>query len=210
MTSDKQHEGAEMVSALADGQLQGAALAQALDFIERDPQARDQWRTIHLVRDVLNDPACAVDPRRDAEFMQRLRQRLDREVRVQRPGALPRSRTEMGVPLVVKTGSTAANDTSLRWSRWAGLASVGLMAWLGWQWTPWLHEPAGTSQGPQWAQVAPVPNPELSLGVAEPAVMVRDPRLDQLLAAHQQLGAASALQGPAGFLRNATFERPAR
>jgi sigma-E factor negative regulatory protein RseA len=34
--------------------------------------------------------------------------------------------------------------------------------------------------------------------------------LDQLLAAHQQFGGTSALQMPAGFVRNATFERPAR
>jgi sigma-E factor negative regulatory protein RseA len=40
--------------------------------------------------------------------------------------------------------------------------------------------------------------------------MLRDPRLDQLLAAHRQLGGATALQAPSGFLRNATFEGPAR
>jgi sigma-E factor negative regulatory protein RseA len=36
-------------------------------------------------------------------------------------------------------------------------------------------------------------------------VMIRDPRLDELLAAHKQFSGASALQQPAGFLRNATF-----
>ena len=40
--------------------------------------------------------------------------------------------------------------------------------------------------------------------------MIRDPGLDEMLAAHRQLGGASALQTPAGFLRNATFEAPAR
>ena len=40
--------------------------------------------------------------------------------------------------------------------------------------------------------------------------MIRDPQLDELLAAHRQLGGASALQMPAGFLRNATFEGPTR
>ena len=40
----------------------------------------------------------------------------------------------------------------------------------------------------------------------EPQVMIRDPRLDELLAAHKQFGGTSALQMPAGFLRNATFE----
>ena len=40
--------------------------------------------------------------------------------------------------------------------------------------------------------------------------MLRDARLDELLAAHKQFGGISALQMPAGFLRNATFENPAR
>ena len=38
--------------------------------------------------------------------------------------------------------------------------------------------------------------------------MVRDARLEELLAAHKQFGATSALQEPSGFLRNATFEMP--
>ena len=41
-------------------------------------------------------------------------------------------------------------------------------------------------------------------------VMLRDPRLDELLAAHKQFGSTTALQMPAGFLRNATFETPSR
>jgi sigma-E factor negative regulatory protein RseA len=41
-------------------------------------------------------------------------------------------------------------------------------------------------------------------------VMVRNPELDALMAAHQQLGGHSAFQMPSGFLRNATFERQQR
>ena len=41
-------------------------------------------------------------------------------------------------------------------------------------------------------------------------VMIRDPRLDELLAAHKQFGSTSTLQMPAGFLRNATFDSPSR
>jgi sigma-E factor negative regulatory protein RseA len=40
--------------------------------------------------------------------------------------------------------------------------------------------------------------------------MIRDPRLDALLAAHRQFGGTSALQMPSGFLRNATFEESSR
>jgi sigma-E factor negative regulatory protein RseA len=42
------------------------------------------------------------------------------------------------------------------------------------------------------------------------AVLIRDPRLDAFLAAHEQFGGTSALQMPAGFFRNATFEGPTR
>jgi len=40
--------------------------------------------------------------------------------------------------------------------------------------------------------------------------MLRDPQLEELMAAHRQYGGVSALQMPAGFLRNATYETPQR
>ena len=46
------------------------------------------------------------------------------------------------------------------------------------------------------------------LGVSEQGTIVRDARMQELLAAHKQAGGASALQVPSGFLRNATFESP--
>ena len=41
-------------------------------------------------------------------------------------------------------------------------------------------------------------------------VVLRDPQLEALLSAHRQFGGASALQMPAGFLRNATYDAPQR
>ncbi|HOF51200.1 MAG TPA: anti-anti-sigma factor, partial [Rhodoferax sp.] len=70
-----------------------------------------------------------------------------------------------------------------------------------------------TSDGQQLASTRGVPviaQMEVAAGSAEGPVMLRDPELDALMAAHQQLGGHSALQMPSGFLRNATFERPAR
>ena len=46
------------------------------------------------------------------------------------------------------------------------------------------------------------------VGNGAPQVMLRNPRLDELLEAHQQASGAS--QMPSGFLRNATFEAPSR
>jgi sigma-E factor negative regulatory protein RseA len=56
---------------------------------------------------------------------------------------------------------------------------------------------------PQGAQLAGVPD---NGGL----VMIRNPKLDELLAAHQQLGGAGALQMPASFVRQATFEPQGR
>ena len=42
----------------------------------------------------------------------------------------------------------------------------------------------------------------------EQGPVLRDPRLEELMAAHRQAGGMSALQMPAGFLRNAAFDLP--
>jgi sigma-E factor negative regulatory protein RseA len=74
------------------------------------------------------------------------------------------------------------------------------VAALGWSWI------SGSPGEAQLARVAPTP----ATDVPQAPVMIRDARLDELLAAHRQSGGASALQMPSGFLRNATFEGPAR
>lgn len=204
MISHNINDGAELVSALADDQLQEQALVQALDLMARTPDARELWRDIHLVRDLLNDPACAVDALREAAFMQRLRQQLVQDasqVHFSPEAAEP----EPDAPrMSTFEPASAANDSVLSWPRWAGLASVGIAALLGWQWIQLPVHPGASGALAQ--SVAPVD----VAAPSEVAVMVRDPRLDQLLAAHQRLGGASALQSPAGFLRSATFERPTR
>ena len=71
----------------------------------------------------------------------------------------------------------------------------------------------GGSLAPQGAQFASLP-----AGVSTPVVVatdeggvLRDPRLDALMASHQQHASRASLQTPAEFLRNASFaERGAR
>jgi sigma-E factor negative regulatory protein RseA len=46
--------------------------------------------------------------------------------------------------------------------------------------------------------------------VTDQGVVLRDPQLEELMAAHRQYGSMSALQMPAGFLRNATYDTPQR
>ena len=69
--------------------------------------------------------------------------------------------------------------------------------------------PVVARAAPVAADTAPLVQQALTVA-GQPQVMIRDPRIDELMAAHKQFGGTSALQMPAGFLRNATFEGPAR
>lgn len=190
MTQDTSHPH-ELVSALADGQLGDAAMVQALRLLDDDPQARASWQTYHWLGEVLRSPESACVAPGDALFLTRLRLRLQDADR--RPQPSPASRP---LPAYV---AHSANDAIVRW-RWtamaASLAAVSVLIW-------------------HLSMVQTATDPQLAQGrAAAPLtitpVVLRDPYLDQLLAAHQQQGGTSALQMPAGFVRNATFERPAR
>lgn len=198
----------ELVSALADGQLRGEEFARALVLTEHSEDARAQWHAYHLVGDVLRSDELAASSARDVAFAARLRQRLEQEVVMTRPvnaikfvaSGADLSRTEGQN----RTEKPSANDASMRWKLVAGLASLATVMVVGWH----LTSNDGTAvEAPQLAQADVLVQP---VAAGTTPAMIRDPRLDQLLAAHQQFGGTSALQMPAGFVRNATFERPAR
>lgn len=182
----------ELVSALVDGELREAEFVQAMDVLRSDPQARACWRDYQLVGEVLRHGGAAALGVSDEAFVARLRSRLGT--------ARPLSAAPVAQP-VAGAVRPSANDSVWRWKLVAGLCSLMAVAVLGWQLVALRPDAAG----PQLATVDLPP----SL-TSETPVMIRDPRLDQLIAAHQQQGGTSALQMPAGFLRNATFERPAR
>ncbi|MEK9950666.1 MAG: sigma-E factor negative regulatory protein [Curvibacter sp.] len=180
----------ELVSALMDGELQGAALARAMETVPSDPQALACWQDYQLVGELLRHGSAAACGPRDEAFVARLRTRLAPQ------GAALAVPSE---PPVAPRAS--ANDAVWRWKLVAGLCSLMAVAVLGWQ----LVALRPDLPAPQLASAVPP-----AQAPAEASVMIRDARLDQLIAAHQQQGGSSALQMPAGFLRNATFERPAR
>jgi sigma-E factor negative regulatory protein RseA len=193
---DKMKTG-ELISALADGQLTGEAFARGVEVATADPVARETWHTYHLIGDVLRSGE-HVAGALPGEFLGRLQSRLQQE-RAPAPGAL--SGAVGGAPR--QGAAQAANDTSFRWKLVAGVASLTAMAAIGWT-------AAGSLLAkPDQGQLAAVPGGTV-LAETQRGVMIRDARLDEFLAAHRQLGGASALQMPAGFLRNATFEGPIR
>lgn len=196
----------EQLSALADGQLQGDEFAAALAWAAED-EGRDTWGVYHLVGDVLrsSDLARPVNP----AFLSRLRDELAKEA----PHKRPQAPVELDHHIAAHLPG-AANASVFRWKMVAGFASLAAVAAIGW--TSFSQLQGAGGPGAQLAASSPERAttqgaPVVAVADAEgQQVMIRDPRLDELLAAHKQFGSTSALQMPAGFLRNATFETPGR
>lgn len=205
----------EWLSALVDGQLEQSKVPHAVSWVASSEEALATWHAYHVVGDVLRCPDLA-DCGGDQAFLGRFRARLAQtgtpvgQVQVAEPDHLraldPALRLPVGtLQTVVSSESTvhAANDATLRWKWLAAAASLMAVAVLGWH--------VGTLDTMQLAAAPDSRAPTLASAAgsgAEPAVMLRDARLDEMLAAHRQFGGTSALQMPAGFLRNATFEPP--
>lgn len=115
------------------------------------------------------------------------------------------------VPVVHQIGlarSPSANDAIFRWKMVAGLASLAAVVAV--TWTVGVRGAGEPAAGPQLALTSP---PALPADTVQPVIVqtaqgqvLRDARLEQLLSEHRQFGGMSALQAPAGFLRNATYD----
>lgn len=198
----------EMVSALADGELHGDAFARAVDALATDTGARESWHAYHLVGDVLRSAELA-SPSNGADFVARFRARMHQEhvAVTPMPVSLPVHDDRQDAATRVAAGRAAANAPGFGWPLLAGVASLTAVAAIAWN---VLVGAGGTKPAAaELAQAAPQQQQQMRVEATRP-VMIRDARLDELLAAHRQAGGASALQMPAGFLRNATFESPGR
>jgi sigma-E factor negative regulatory protein RseA len=185
----------ELISALADGQLQGEAFARGVQVAAGDAGGRAAWCSYQVVSEVLRTGRASTTGTPPEVFLARLQKRLHAE----QAGAAP---VPVAVPVAVRQSAPAANDW--RWKLTAGFASLAAVVAVGWN--VW-----GSSNGAGQPQLASATTgTPATLAAANAAPMIRDSRLDQLLAAHRQLGGATALGNSSGFLRNATFEGPTR
>lgn len=194
----------ERISSLIDGRVPAEDSEFTFDALLQDPQTVQTWHIYQVVGDVMRSPELA-PCRDDFAFLERLQKRLVQEpdgVRCDSDAAgLGDGGRIPGVP--VPSHHIASNAPVFRWK---ALASVSFAALLGVVVsTLWMQ--SGQRNNPEFAAM----NPSISLPSAvvsdvgtEP--MLRDPQLDELMAAHRQLGGHSALQVPTGFLRNATYE----
>ncbi|MEO8023255.1 sigma-E factor negative regulatory protein [Polaromonas sp.] len=192
----------ELISALADGQLAGDDFACAVAMCELDAQALDSWNVYHFVGDVLRSPELTARAA-DTAFVARLRERLSQEPAFAAAPVALGEPMPAGRVLAVRGGDEAANDALFPWKLVAGFASVTAVAAIAWNAGTGL---LSTSAAPQLARSEPAT--QQVLVVSGQGTVVRDARLQELLADHKQFGGASALQVPSGFLRNATFELP--
>lgn len=215
--NDQAHE-QEAISALADGQLRGEEFARAVESATADAQARATWHAYHVVGDVLRCGALAAC-RQDLDFVARLKTRLHYEQLQISTDIDPNFVAEDSYPPrdyrdnnQNRTETPAANEAIFRWKLVAGFASLAAVAAISWS---ALGGGNFVSSQPQLAQaVVSVPSQaaQSDMAVADSAapVVIRDPRLDAFLAAHEQFVGTSALQMPSGFFRNATFDGPTR
>ena len=190
----------ERICDLVDGQLRGADCVQALDALLSDPLAMQTWHAYHVIGDVLRSPELAPSLG-DLAFLQRLEGRLAQEP--------ARPVVAESKPLPVAVSLPSANASVFRWKMIAGVAGFALVGVVGLNLWTQTSLPSNAQVAVQSVDVPRAPETLIAADTAA-GPMIRDERLDELMAAHRQLGGHSALQVPAGFLRNATFEGPAR
>jgi sigma-E factor negative regulatory protein RseA len=168
----------EQWSALHDGQLSNE---QALILVReslQDESMMQQWRSMSLIG-----------------------QSLRAEMRYETLRSISAS-VQHSVPAV----QVAANDG--RWKMVAGFAALAAIGSLAWG---LLGSGAGVSPSQVLAgNSVNAPIRQVALGATgaagQEAVMIRNPRLDEFLAAHRQFGGVSALQQPAGSLRSVSSQ----
>lgn len=187
------------ISDLADGQLRGAAFADAMALLDANSQARAFWQGLHVAGDVLRGEASAnpANVVKDMAFLDTFRANLAKEPRL-------RPRVASIAPV---TAMPVANDSFFNWKWVGGLSAVAAAVVLSWNLVgTTVTAPNGSgAQLAQSAQSLPVIQAAPVATQTSAGVMLRSPQLDALIAAHNQAGGSSALQMPSGFLRSATF-----
>ena len=214
----------ESLSALADGELEAAAVGGLVAHMDADAQAMGSWHAYQVIGDVLRNSGAVVSAQAPGDFLAGVRERLHAEGAV-----LQVQPTQPVVTRIEPLPALAANDAVFRWKLVAGLASVTAVMAVTWNLIGGAPAGAGGAAGPQLASIAPAqsapaqaastvvvpvastaaPSTEVVVNTGQ-GVLIRDARLEELLAEHRQHGGMSALQMPTGFIRGATYDASGR
>lgn len=226
----------EQLSAWIDGELDDQTLSQLLaqlPELDQDPACYASVHSYQLIGDLMRS-AHDVPSSDGLAFLEALNAKIALE-----PPLVAQSQPAPGVVAVppiaavlpsasVASAADAANHSVFRWKMVAGFATVAAVAMVGWNSMGLLSGGVGSDTRQQMA-TAGVPQVVASAASARPVaanaqgliqqqvtvgqnstIMLRDPRLDELLASRGQIGVTANLQMPAGFLRNATFNAEKR
>ena len=98
----------DRISALMDGELDDSSAATAIEALESDGEARDTWRTYHLISDALGKSRMLSEG-----FSERVAAALEKEPTVLAPRRRPAGEPRRWVALA------------------AGVAAISLVGWLG-------------------------------------------------------------------------------
>jgi sigma-E factor negative regulatory protein RseA len=115
----------------------------------------------------------------------------------------------------------AANDSLFRWKLVAAFASLAAVMAVSWSVLSGAPSGAGGASlqlaAVPAAAESPAPAPTVATAPSTALVvntgqgpLIRDARLEELLAEHRQNAGMSALQMPTGFIRNATYDAAGR
>jgi sigma-E factor negative regulatory protein RseA len=200
----------EQISALVDGELDGPQADALLALLARSKDRTD-WEIYHQIGDALRSDEAT--PALSPDFSERLFARLDAEPVILAP--IPQQTIVATPARVTSTSSSSKN----RLKRFAvpGMAAAAAVATVAFLTTPQLMVASRTTTPAVLAAVpsaltkaglesAPVAVPVATVATlaTEPEeVMLRDPRIDDYLFAHQRF--SSSVYSTAQFARSATF-----
>lgn len=205
----------ESLSALADGELDSAAVARLCGSWRDDADMRSAWHAYQMIGDVLRSDDLASHGAHDASFLAALRMRLADEPTVLAP------QTPMDKPEPLAHAVAAHAGRSARWG-WMAPSAVAAGFVLVAGAVMVTRGPMSGSAVPAAAVVADggkVTVPAAALAPQEQVVQrgrasdgrfIRDAQLDRYLSAHQQFAGTSPLGAPSAFLRHAAVEAPSR
>jgi sigma-E factor negative regulatory protein RseA len=211
--SDSDPPAMERLSALADGELDAAAVARLCTSWRDDADMRSAWHAYQIIGDVLRSDDLASHAAHDASFLAALRARLADEPTV----LAPQVPMERPYPVVHAVGAHAGRS-----ARWGWMAPSAVAAGF-----VLVAGAVMVTRGPMSGTPAPatvvadgkVAVPATALAPQEQVMQrrlapngtfIRDARLDRYLAAHQQFAGASPIGAPSAFLRHAAVEAPGR
>lgn len=198
----------EQISALVDGELEESRIDAVLALLQ-DAEGRAAWERYHQAGDALRSDDIPLTV--SADFSRNLFARLDAEPIIIAPAALP-ARTAAAASQQDIRVPASASVRQLKRFALPGMVAAAAVATVAFITTPQLmmsgaRPEAAVAVAAQPALTTAALEPQATLvpaaAEAEPDVMLRDPRIDDYLFAHQRF--SSSVYSTAQFARSTTF-----